>query len=149
MEEHDERRLNVDETPEERARRFSLRRGPSELITTARTSSYQNRRRRRRWYLTLQFSRVIATILAGVAYFVWDNVALTIVLIVLAVPVPAIAVVIANEPNERKDARERNTYKPGLARQLRAEQQARQISPGTTTPPLPPTIIDNSEDPTP
>lgn len=135
----------VDPAADGNARRFALRRGPSELITTARTSSFQNRRRRRRWYLALQFSRVVTTILAALAYFVWDNVPLTIVLIVLAVPAPAIAVVIANEPHERKDKRERNTYKPGLARQLQAEHEARQVAPPEHRPDTLPMIIDHTE----
>lgn len=135
----------VDRTADGNARRFALRRGPSELITTARTSSFQNRRRRRRWYLALQFSRVVTTILAALAYFVWDNVPLTIVLIVLAVPAPAIAVVIANEPHERKDKRERNTYKPGLARQLQTEHEARQVAPPEHRLDTLPMIIDHTE----
>lgn len=137
----------VEETATENTRRFALRRGPSELITTARTSSFQNRQRRQRWYLALQFSRVITTIFAGLAYFAWDNIPLTIVLIVLAVPAPAIAVVIANEPHERKDKRERNTYKPGIARQLQAEHEARQVAPPEHRPDALPMIIDHTDYP--
>lgn len=122
-----------------------FRRGPSELITTVRRSSFENRQRRRRWYLALQFSRVVTTIFAGLAYVVWDNVALTVFLIVLAVPAPAIAVVIANEPNERKDKRELNTYKPGLARQLREQEQASAaLTPPDPQPSNRPIIIDHT-----
>lgn len=134
----------ADETPTERTRRFALRRGPSELITTARRSSFQNRRRRQRWYLALQFSRVVTTVLAGLAHFVWDNVPLTVVLIVLAIPAPALAVIVANEPHERKDKCERNTYKPGLARQLQAEQEARAMAPPAEQPRQLPVIIDHT-----
>lgn len=115
----------IDETPEEHsARRFRLRASPTSLITTARRSSYQDRRRRAIWYFALQFSRLPTTILAGVSYFWWDNIFLTILFIVLAVPAPAVAVVIANEQGPKQDKRMRNVYKPGLAREMAREQLA-------------------------
>lgn len=113
----------IEGASEERApRRFRLRAAPSELITSARRSAYEDRRRRTKWYLILQFSRLPTSLLAGVAYFWWDSLFLTVLFFVLAVPAPAVAVVFANERGERKDPRTRNIYKPGVARQLAREQ---------------------------
>ncbi|MDN6246938.1 MAG: DUF3099 domain-containing protein, partial [Corynebacterium casei] len=39
----------------------------------------------------------------------------------ITIPLPWIAVVFANARGQKRDPRERNTYKPALARQARAE----------------------------
>ncbi|AWB81770.1 DUF3099 domain-containing protein [Corynebacterium yudongzhengii] len=138
-----------DEGFSESRRTFRLRRGPAELITDARPSSHQNRRRRQKWYWALQLSRVPTTILAGLSFFWWDNLALTVVFFILAVPAPALAVVLANEKGPKLDKRERNTYKPGLARQIRYEQvQAAQHARELDADEKHPVVIDHDDEPT-
>ena len=115
----------IDSSAEEHApKRFRLRAEPSTLITSARRSAYEDRRKRTKWYLIIQMSRIPTTALAGISYFWWDNVFLTVLFFVLAVPAPAIAVVYANERGAKKDKRTRNVYKPGVARQMAREQLA-------------------------
>ncbi|AKK11270.1 DUF3099 domain-containing protein [Corynebacterium uterequi] len=91
-------------------------RRPSQLITSAPQSSHQQRAHRRKWYLIVNLSRVPLLVLCGVAFWVWDNVWLTVVLFILAVPTPLIAVVFANEKNPKKDPRMKGVYKPAVAR---------------------------------
>ncbi|QPK78329.1 DUF3099 domain-containing protein [Corynebacterium lizhenjunii] len=102
-----------------------LRRRRSLLITDAQMSPGQHRRHREIWYGILQFLRVPSLLGAGglVLYHHWTLAALTVA---VTFPLPWVAVVIGNSQGPRKDSRQRNTYKPGLARAQRAyyEQQA-------------------------
>lgn len=79
---------------------------------------------------------------------------LATILFVISVPLPGIAVVIANGRGEAKDERTKQVYKPQIARakhQLEVEaleqrkQELRQLEGGTpeSTPKPPPTIIDH------
>lgn len=106
------------------SRGFRLRPNRAKLITDAKKSNLQSRRHRQRWYTILQLSRLPTMALSGMAYFWWDNLFLTVFFFVLAVPAPALAVIFANEKGEKLDKRTRNTYKPGVARQIQNAQIA-------------------------
>lgn len=140
----------IDPSPSPSARAFRLRAHRAELITDAPKSRHQSRRHRRRWYTILQLSRLPTMALSGLAYFWWENIFWTVFFFILAVPAPAVAVIFANETNEKKDKRTRNTYKPALARQLRdahlreARAHAQLASPAERTD-SPPVVIDHEE----
>ena len=120
----DEHTYDAAQPTKSATRAFRLRGSRAELITDAKRSGYQSRRHRQRWYTILQLSRIPTTILSALAYFWWDNLFLAIVFFVLAVPMPAVASIFAFETTEKKDKRTRNTYKPAIARQMRAAQLA-------------------------
>ena len=97
-------------------------RGSSVLITDARESPGQDRHRREVVYTILQLIRVPALLLS--IYLAYVHSAWLIAALVTGVtfPLPWIAVVIANAKGKPKDKRERNTYKPALARQYYQQQ---------------------------
>lgn len=108
------------------------------LITDKKRSPMQNLRHRRRVYNTIQAARIPLLALAGVTWMLWHNWWLAAVLFTVSVPLPWVAVMIANGHGEPRDARERNVYKPALARER--DRQAgleaadtRAIDPGTGT----------------
>lgn len=49
---------------------------------------------------------------------VWHAWFLAVVLFIISVPLPWVAVVIANGHGEPRDPREKNVYKPGLVREM-------------------------------
>lgn len=106
-----------------RRRRLRLRRRSSALITTAARSASENRRHRERVYATIQIARVPLLVLCGLSVFWWDNWWVTGILFLISVPLPAVAVVIANEKGERRDPRTRNVYKPAALRELAQQQE--------------------------
>lgn len=67
------------------------------LITRAATAYEEQHRRRVRKYLTLMSFRVPALILAAVAYGIWENGLISLGIIVLSIPLPWMAVLIAND----------------------------------------------------
>ncbi|WP_255549379.1 DUF3099 domain-containing protein [Corynebacterium sp. TAE3-ERU12] len=86
------------------------------LITDARTSPQRNYNQRRHTYTLLQLSRIPLLLLAGAAIMWWDLPWLAAVLTVVSVPMPWIAVVIANGVGEPADRRAPRVYKPAAAR---------------------------------
>lgn len=117
-----------DDVPEEspagssRRRLFSLRRR-AELITSATRSPAENRRSRERIYLIIQLARVPILALSALALFWWDNWPIALLLFAISIPLPAVAVVIANESREKPDKRTASVYKPGLMRELEQQQR--------------------------
>lgn len=87
------------------------------LITDARQSRIRNYNYRRHTYAILQWSRVPLLLLAAGAYLWWDLAWLAALLTVLSVPMPWIAVVIANGQGEVADRRAPRVYKPGVVRE--------------------------------
>ncbi|BBX03075.1 hypothetical protein BST36_22475 [Mycolicibacterium moriokaense] len=83
------------------------------LITRAAPSYEVQHRQRVRKYLTLMFWRVPALILAAVAYGIWENGLISLAILVVSIPLPWMAVLIANdrpprraeEPRRYQDAR--------------------------------------------
>jgi hypothetical protein len=72
------------------------------LITRAAPSYEVQHRERVRKYLTLMFWRIPALILAAVAYGIWANGLVSLAIIALSVPLPWIAVLIANDRPPRR-----------------------------------------------
>jgi hypothetical protein len=74
------------------------------LITRAALPLEEEHRQRVRKYLTLMFWRIPALILAAVAYGIWQNGLISLAIILVSVPLPWMAVLIANDrPPRRAD----------------------------------------------
>lgn len=67
------------------------------LITAAAPSYEQQHRERVRKYLTLMAFRVPALILAAIAYGIWHNGLISVLILVASIPLPWMAVLIAND----------------------------------------------------
>lgn len=67
------------------------------LITRAAPDYEEQHRRRVRKYLTLMAFRIPALILAAVAYNIWENGLVSLAIILVSVPLPWMAVLIAND----------------------------------------------------
>ncbi|MCH9669744.1 MAG: DUF3099 domain-containing protein [Actinomycetia bacterium] len=72
------------------------------LITGAAPAYEDQHRQRVRKYLTLMSFRVPALVLAAVAYGIWHNGLLSLAIIVLSIPLPWMAVLIANDRPPRR-----------------------------------------------
>jgi hypothetical protein len=74
------------------------------LITSAAPSYEEEHRARVRKYLTLMAFRVPALILAALAYGAWHNGLISLLIVAASVPLPWMAVLIANDrPPRRRD----------------------------------------------
>lgn len=89
-----------------------------EVITNARRSPLEGWRHRRRLYATLQLARIPLLVLSGVVMWLTHNAFAGVGLAVLSVPLPWIAVLLANETGE-SDETTNNVYKPALVRENR------------------------------
>ncbi|MGX9791061.1 DUF3099 domain-containing protein [Mycobacterium sp. MMS18-G62] len=76
--------------------------GQPVLITRAAAPYEEQHRERVRKYLTLMFWRIPALILAAVAYGIWHNGLISLAIIVVSVPLPWMAVLIANDRPPRR-----------------------------------------------
>jgi hypothetical protein len=76
--------------------------GQPVLITRAAVPFEEQHRARVRKYLTLMFWRIPALILAAVAYGIWQNGLLSLAIILISVPLPWMAVLIANDRPPRR-----------------------------------------------
>ncbi|MGP4056620.1 DUF3099 domain-containing protein [Mycobacterium sp. 4D054] len=72
------------------------------LITRAAPAFEEQHRQRVRKYLTLMSFRIPALVLAAVAYGVWQNGLLSLAIVVASIPLPWMAVLIANDRPPRK-----------------------------------------------
>ncbi len=107
------------------------------LITRAAPSYEEQHRARVRKYLKLMFWRIPAFIGAAVAYGIWHNGVLSLAILAASIPLPWMAVLIANdrpprraeEPRRYPDAPQRTALFP------RAERPA--LESGFTVPPQP------------
>ena len=97
-----------------------LRHHRVELITDARQSPLENWQHRRTVYNWLQGSRIPILLLAGGAYWLWENWLITGILFAISVPLPWIAVVIANGVGQARDPRRPQVYKPQAVREQKA-----------------------------
>ncbi|WPF65237.1 DUF3099 domain-containing protein [Corynebacterium sp. 22KM0430] len=103
------------------------------LITDAHRTPEQDLRHRERLYGIMQGVRLPLIFLALLALVTWENWWVAGVLFCVSVPMPWLAVVIANGRGEPRDPRAQQVYKPALARQ----QQAAALEARTTRPELP------------
>ncbi len=76
--------------------------GQPVLITAAAPAYEEQHRARVRKYLTIMAFRIPALILAAVAYGVWQNGLISLAIIVVSIPLPWIAVLIANDRPPRR-----------------------------------------------
>lgn len=97
------------------------KRKESVLITDAEISPGQDRHRREIGYGILMFLRVPSLLLTVWVIYAYNAWLLGALISAVTIPLPWIAVVFANARGQKRDPRERNTYKPALARQARAE----------------------------
>lgn len=72
------------------------------LITRAAPAYEEQHRARVRKYLTLMSFRIPALILAAVAYSIWENGLVSLGIVVLSIPLPWMAVLIANDRPPRR-----------------------------------------------
>ncbi|MEY6451075.1 DUF3099 domain-containing protein [Corynebacterium pseudotuberculosis] len=110
-----------------------------ELITDAKKSPSEDRHHREVVYSWIQALR-IPFLLAAMAAYIWmHNMVLSVILFIICVPLPWIAVVIANGVGEKRDPRAPTVYKPAAAREqelyLKAayDNQKRLSAPSSTT----------------
>ena len=75
------------------------------LITAAAPPYEEEHRARVRKYVTLMAWRIPALILAAVAYGIWQNGLISLLIILVSVPLPWMAVLIANDRPPRKAER--------------------------------------------
>src|SRR6516165_832538 len=95
------------------------------LITTAAPSYEVEHRARVRKYLTLMAFRVPALILAAVAYGAWHNGLISLAIVAVSVPLPWMAVLIANDrPPRSRDEPKRFDVRRRTPLFPRAEQPA-------------------------
>ncbi|AZA09122.1 DUF3099 domain-containing protein [Corynebacterium pseudopelargi] len=92
----------------------------AELVTDAHQSPEENRLHREKVYAWLQGLRVPFLLASGVAYVWWHSILLSAVLFAISIPLPWVAVVIANGVGERRDPRTPAVYKPAVAREYQA-----------------------------
>lgn len=96
----------------------SRRRKDVELITDARTSPLADWSHRRRVYLFLQLSRIPLFIASGVVWWLTGNHYWAVGLVLISLPLPWVAVMLANEPGD-PDRDSRQVYKPAVVRENR------------------------------
>ncbi|ORA28224.1 DUF3099 domain-containing protein [Mycobacterium aquaticum] len=85
------------------------------LITRAAPAYEEQHRARVRKYLTLMAFRIPALLLAALAYSLWGNGLISLAIILVSVPLPWMAVLIANDRPPRK-AEEPRRYQHGAER---------------------------------
>lgn len=149
----------IDGTPEEPERRIRparhwwqgqfLGRYRAQLITDAQRSPQEDLHHRERVYAWIQASRIPLIILALLFYWLWGNIWLSGGVFLISIPLPWIAVVIANLRGEPRDPRSPKVYKPALAREYAEwellNNSASALEAGDSSGENLPDIIDHSE----
>ena len=109
------------------------------LITAAAPSYEEEHRARVRKYLTLMAFRIPALILAAVAYGAWHNGLISLLIVAVSVPLPWMAVLIANDRPPRRADEPRRFYATERRTPLfpTAERPALEARPHPTSPPHP------------
>lgn len=95
------------------------------LITTARKSPLEHWNHRRRMYFFLQGLRIPLILLAALLVWVTNNMMIGVAVAAISVPLPWIAVLLANETND-PDKNEPKVYKPAVVREQRRQQEQQQ-----------------------
>ncbi len=86
------------------------------LITAAAPAYEEQHRARVRKYLTIMAFRIPALILAAVAYSIWENGLISLAIIAVSIPLPWIAVLIANDRPPRRAEEPRRYDAPAAYR---------------------------------
>ena len=115
-----------------RTRRVGARRTPHgdrpvSLITTARRSRLAGWRHRRHLYATLQLARIPLFIIAVAVYGLAHQPVIAACVAVVSLPLPWIAVLLANETGDGREKGEPKVYKPALVRENRARIARQQL----------------------
>lgn len=134
----DTTRTTVDAMPEQQdrpsARRVGRRRrrdADVEVITDARRSRLDDWRHRRYVYAGLQLARIPLLVMAVVAYGWLHSPVLAAVFAVISLPLPWVAVLLANEKGSDEEKGQPKVYKPALARQYREAKWNAGLTDGT------------------
>lgn len=104
---------------ESRAKRASK----VEIITDAKSSRLQGWHHRRKLYAVLQLLRIPILALAALVMLLTHNAALAVCVAAVSLPLPWIAVLLANESGQ-VDETTNKVYKPALVREQRRAQRA-------------------------
>ena len=133
-------------------RRRRRRGGAVSLITNARRSRLADWRHRRHLYATLQLARIPLFIIAVAVYGLAHQPVIAACVAVVSLPLPWIAVLLANEQGSDREKGQPKVYKPALVRENRARMAQNQLSgqnPGTAGRPRElghgPDVIDASD----
>ncbi len=106
------------------------------LITRAAPAYEEQHRQRVRKYLTIMSFRIPALVLAAVAYGIWHNGLISLAILVGSIPLPWIAVLIANDrPPRRPEEPRRYDNRPRSPEVATAERPA--LGHGTVAAPQP------------
>ena len=109
--------------PQRRSRRSRRSGGETVLITSAKRSPLADWRHRRHLYAALQLAR-IPLFIAAVAVYGWlHNPALAGFIAVISLPLPWIAVLLANDAGDGQPKGTPKVYKPALVREQRARER--------------------------
>lgn len=124
------------------------------LITAAAPSFEEQHRARVRKYLTLMAFRVPALVLAALAYGAWHNGVISLLIVAASVPLPWMAVLIANDRPPRRADEPRRYDAAAQPAPLFSTQQRPALEHRTTlnspgTPPGPATVETTVETPNP
>ena len=104
------------------------------LITAAALPYEEEQRQRVRKYLTLMTIRIPALILAAVAYGIWHNGLISLLIVAASVPLPWIAVLIANDRPPRRAEEPRRFQKTQRSTPLFPTAKRAELEPGTGLP---------------
>jgi hypothetical protein len=109
------------------------------LITAAAPSYEVQHRQRVRKYLTIMSFRIPALIAAAVAYGIWENGLLSLLIIAVSIPLPWIAVLIANDrpPRRAEEPRRFDNSRSRIPLFPTAERPALERGNGHAPPPEP------------
>jgi hypothetical protein len=105
------------------------------LITAAAIPYEEEHRARVRKYLTLMTFRIPALLLAAVAYGIWHNGLVSLLILVLSVPLPWMAVLIANDRPPRRAEEPRRFERTPHRTPLFPTAKRAELEPGIQAPP--------------
>ncbi|WP_297008541.1 DUF3099 domain-containing protein [uncultured Corynebacterium sp.] len=103
------------------------------LITSAKRSRLADWRHRRVVYAALQLSRIPLFIIAVAIYGWMHNPALAALVAVVSLPLPWVAVLLANDAGEAQAKGVPKVYKPALVREQRDRERRALADPATRT----------------
>jgi hypothetical protein len=105
------------------------------LITAAALPYEEEHRQRVRKYLTLMTWRIPALILAAVAYGIWHNGLISLLIVAASVPLPWMAVLIANDRPPRRAGEPRRFDGRAHHAPLAPTAERPELQPGTSNQP--------------
>ncbi|MDT5009968.1 MAG: hypothetical protein QOH57_1585 [Mycobacterium sp.] len=106
------------------------------LITAAALPYEEEHRARVRKYLTIMTFRIPALILAAVAYGIWHNGLISLLILVASIPLPWIAVLVANDRPPRSAEEPRRFENQPTRTPLFPTAKRPELEPGKRVPPL-------------